>query len=161
MAMLLLLLNAQISLAWLRAPTTLLVFRARRLRLHPALITPRWQRVNHSASSLVASAEACAGLRRRRFFLYLAEFIDAIRPGSFPNMRSRRQHNGRLIKTKMRDRICFPTRLVPGLIFWLSALFIANKAHAALADTVAEYTFPASSLVMSPTRPVSERIPYE
>jgi len=31
--------------------------------------------------------KACAGLRRRRFFLYLAEFLDAIRPGSFPNMR--------------------------------------------------------------------------
>jgi hypothetical protein len=64
--------------------------------------------------------------------LYLAEFIDAIRPGSFPNMRSRRQHNGRLSKTKMRDSICFLTRLVPGLMVWLSALFIANNAHAAL-----------------------------
>jgi hypothetical protein len=109
----------------------------------------------------VDSADAFAGLRRGRFFLHLAEFLDAIRPSSFPNMRSRRQHNGRLIKTKMRDGICFPTRLVPGLMFWLSALFIANNAHAALGDIVAEYSFPASSLVMSSTRSVIERIRYE
>ena len=104
---------------------------------------------------------AFAGLRRGRFFLHLPEFLDAIRPGSFPNTRSRRQHNVRLIETKMRDSICFPTRLVPGLMFWLSALFIANNAHAALGNTVAEYSFPASLLVMSSTRPVIERIPYE
>jgi hypothetical protein len=104
---------------------------------------------------------AFAGLRRGRFFLHLAEFLDAIRPGSSPNMTSLRQRSGRLIKTKMRDSICFPTRLVPGLMFWLSALFIANNAHAALGDTVAEYSFPASSLVMSSTRPVIERTPYE
>ena len=104
---------------------------------------------------------AFAGLRRGRFFLHLAEFLDAIRPGSFPNMRSCRHHNGRLIKTKIRDSICFPTRLVLGLMFWLSALFIAHNAHAALGDTVAEYSFPASSLVMSSTRPVIERIRYE
>ena len=42
LVMALLLLTAQISLAWLRAPTTLLAFRARRLRLHHALITLRW-----------------------------------------------------------------------------------------------------------------------
>src|SRR5438552_10624984 len=76
--------------------------------------------------------DSTAGLRRGRFFLHLAEFLGAIRPGSFPNMRSLRQHNGRLIRTKMRDAICFPTRLVPGLMFWVSALFIANNAHAAL-----------------------------
>jgi hypothetical protein len=63
----------------------------------------------------------------------------------FPNMRSLRQHNGRLIKTKMRDGICFPTRLVPKLMFWLSALFIAHNAHAALGDIVAEYISPVSS----------------
>ena len=79
----------------------------------------------------------------------------------FPNMRSRRQRNGRLIKTKMRNSTCFPTRLVPGLMFWLSALFIANNADAALGDTIAEYSFPASPLVISSTRPVIERIPYE
>jgi len=79
----------------------------------------------------------------------------------FPNMSPRRQHNGRLIKTKMRDSICFPTRLVLGLMFWLSALFIANNADAALGDPIAEYSFAASSLVMSSTRPVIERIPYE
>ena len=90
----------------------------------------------------------------RGFFLHLAEFLDAIRPGSVPNMSPRRQRNGRSIKTKMRDSICFPTRLVPGLMFWLSALFIANNAHAALGDTVAEYSFLASSLVMSPTQPL-------
>ena len=83
-----------------------------------------------------------AALAPRGFFLHLAEFLDAIRPGSVPNMSPRRQRNGRLIKTKMRDSICFPTRLVPGLMFWLSALFIANNAHAALGDTVAEYSFP-------------------
>jgi hypothetical protein len=96
---------------------------------------------------------AFAGLRRGRFFLHLPEFLDAIRPGSFPNTRSRRQHNVRLIETKMRDSICFPTRLVPGLMFWLSALFIANNAHAAfggyccgiqLSGLVASYEFHAA-----------------
>jgi hypothetical protein len=29
---------------------------------------------------------AFAGLRRWRFFLHLAEFLDAIRPGSFPKI---------------------------------------------------------------------------
>jgi hypothetical protein len=111
-------------------------------------------------SSRIVSVGSVAGVRCARFFLHLAEFLDAIRPSSFPNMGSRR-HNGRLIKTKMRDSICFPTRLVPGLMFWLSALFIANNAHAALRDIVAEYSFPASSLVMSSTRPVIERTPYE
>ena len=107
---------------------------------------------------LVESAE---GLRRGGFFLHLAEFLDAILPGSFPILRSRRQHNGRLIKTKMRDSICFPTRLVPDLVFWLSALFIANNAHAALGDTIAEYSFQASPLVISSTRLVIQTIPYE
>jgi YVTN family beta-propeller protein len=48
--------------------------------------------------------------------------------------------------------LCCPRRLVLGLICWLSALFIANNAQAALGDIVAEYSFPASSLVMSPTQ---------
>jgi len=39
-------------------------------------------------------------------------------------------------------------------MFWLSALFIANNADAALGDVVAEYRFPASSFVMHPTRPM-------
>jgi hypothetical protein len=111
-------------------------------------------------SSRIVSVGSVAGVRRGRFFLHLAEFLDAIRPCSFPDMRSLRQHNGRLIKTK-KVMLCFPTRLVPGLIFWLSALFIANNAHADLGNIVAEYSFPASSLVMSSTRPVIERIPYE
>jgi hypothetical protein len=104
---------------------------------------------------------AFAGLRRGRIFLHLAEFLDAIRLGSFPDMRSLRQHNGRLIRTKMRVGICFPTRLVPSLMFWLSALFIANNAHAALGDIVAEHSFPDSSLVMGSSQSIIERIRYE
>src|SRR5262245_36342698 len=50
--------------------------------------------------------------------------------------------------------ICCPKWFVLGLIFWMSALFVTNNAHAALGDTVAEYSFPASSLVMHPTRPL-------
>jgi YVTN family beta-propeller protein len=46
---------------------------------------------------------------------------------------------------------CRPKRLVLGLICGLSALLVANNAHAAFGDIVAQYTFPASSLVMSPT----------
>ena len=42
--------------------------------------------------------DSAASLRRGRFFLHLAEFLDAIRPGSFPNMRSLRQDNGRLFR---------------------------------------------------------------
>jgi YVTN family beta-propeller protein len=50
---------------------------------------------------------------------------------------------------------CFPRRLLLlGLISWLSGSPVANNAHAALGDVVAEYSFPASSLVMSPTRPL-------
>jgi YVTN family beta-propeller protein len=37
-------------------------------------------------------------------------------------------------------------------MLWLSCLFVANNANAALGDVVAEYGFPASSLVMSPTQ---------
>ncbi len=39
-------------------------------------------------------------------------------------------------------------------MFCLSALLITNNAYAALGDILAEYSFPASSLVMSPTRPL-------
>ena len=42
--------------------------------------------------------DGAAGLRSGRFFLHLAEFLDAIRPGSFPNMRSLRKYNGRLFR---------------------------------------------------------------
>ena len=111
-------------------------------------------------SSRIVSVGSAAGVRCARFFLYFAEFLDAIRPGAFPNMRSLRQHNGRLIRTKVRDGVCFPTRLVPGLMFCLSALFIANNAHVALGNIVAE-DFPDSSLVMSSARSVIERIPHE
>jgi YVTN family beta-propeller protein len=68
-------------------------------------------------------------------------------------MRSLQQHNDRQMKTKTQDVFCFPTRLVPGLIFWLSALSFANNVHAFLGDVVAEYSFPASAFVMHPTRP--------
>jgi YVTN family beta-propeller protein len=47
--------------------------------------------------------------------------------------------------------VFFPKRLIVGLICGLSTLFFANNAHAAFGDIVAQYTFPASSLVMSPT----------
>jgi len=98
-----------------------------------------------------------AGLRGGRFLLHLAEFLDAIRPGSFPNMRSLRHYDDRQMKTKTQDVLCCPRRLVPGLMFWLSAAFLSNNADAALGDIVAEYSFPASSLVMSSTRPVIEK----
>jgi DNA-binding beta-propeller fold protein YncE len=39
-------------------------------------------------------------------------------------------------------------------MFWLSALFTANDARAALGDAVAEYNFPASSFAMSPNQPI-------
>ena len=51
-------------------------------------------------SSRIVSVGSAAGVRCARFFLHLAEFLDAIRPGSFPNMRSLRHYNGPLIKTK-------------------------------------------------------------
>ena len=69
-------------------------------------------------------------------------------------MRSLQQHNDRQMKTNRQDVLYFPIRLVPGLMFWLSALFVANNAHAFLGDVVAEYSFPASSFAMSPTRPI-------
>src|SRR5262245_23180020 len=50
--------------------------------------------------------------------------------------------------------VCCPRLLVLGLVFGLSILFIANNVHAALGDAVAEYSFPASSFVMHPTRPI-------
>jgi YVTN family beta-propeller protein len=50
--------------------------------------------------------------------------------------------------------VCCPRRLFPALICWVSALFVANNAHAALGDVVAEYSLPASSFVMHPTQPL-------
>lgn len=44
------------------------------------------------------------------------------------------------------------TRSVLCLICGLGAVFVANKADAAFGDILAQYTFPASSLVMSPTQ---------
>src|SRR6266478_8139074 len=46
---------------------------------------------------------------------------------------------------------CLLRAPVLGLICCLSALFATNNAHAAFGDILAQYTFPASSLVMSPT----------
>jgi YVTN family beta-propeller protein len=68
-------------------------------------------------------------------------------------MRSLRHYNCPLIKAK-KVMLRFRTRLVLRVMFCLSALLIANNAYAALGDTLAEYSFPASSLVMSPTRPL-------
>jgi YVTN family beta-propeller protein len=50
--------------------------------------------------------------------------------------------------------VCCPRRLFLALVCWLSALFIANNARAVVGDVVAEYSFPASSFVMSPTQPI-------
>jgi YVTN family beta-propeller protein len=97
--------------------------------------------------------DSAAGLCRGGFFLHLAEFLDAIWQVLF-HMRSLQQHNDRQMKTKRQDVLCFPTPLVLGLMFWLSALFLANNAHAFLGDVVAEYGFPASSFAMSPTQPI-------
>ena len=94
------------------------------------------------------------GLRGGRFFLHLAEFLDAIRRGSFSNMRSLRHYDDRQMKTKTQDVLCYLRRLVLGLMFWLGASFVAHNAHAFLGDVVAEYNLPASSFVMSPTRPL-------
>ena len=88
-----LLLNAQISLAWLRAPT-----KPSCIQSAPAEAPSR---VNYPLmatrqSSRIVSVGSAAGVRCARFFLHLAEFLDAIRPDSFPNMRSLRQYNGRV-----------------------------------------------------------------
>jgi DNA-binding beta-propeller fold protein YncE len=46
------------------------------------------------------------------------------------------------------------TRLAFCLVCGLGALFVADGAYAAFGDIVAQYTFPASSLVMSPIEPL-------
>ena len=38
------------------------------------------------------------------------------------------------------------------IVWWLSGSLVANNANATLGDVIAEYSFPASSLVMSPTQ---------
>jgi YVTN family beta-propeller protein len=63
-----------------------------------------------------------------------------------------RSRTGGLIKTTMQDISCFLGRVVLSFIFSLSALFVANNTHAAFGDIVAQYSFPASSFVMSPTQ---------
>src|SRR6266446_7725927 len=45
-------------------------------------------------------------------------------------------------------------RSVLCLVCVLGAVFLANAAYGAFGDIVAQYTFPASSLVMSPTEPL-------
>ena len=49
---------------------------------------------------------------------------------------------------------CCPGRLFLVLVCWLSALFVATNAHAALGDVVAESSSPASAFVMHPTQPI-------
>jgi len=66
---------------------------------------------------------------------------------------SLRHYNGRLTKTK-RVMLCFPKRLVLFLILWLSGLLVAHNSDAFLGDVAAEYRFPASAFVMSPTKPL-------
>jgi YVTN family beta-propeller protein len=50
--------------------------------------------------------------------------------------------------------LCFPKRLVLVLILWLSGLLVAHNSDAFLGDVAAEYRFPASAFVMSPTKPL-------
>jgi YVTN family beta-propeller protein len=50
--------------------------------------------------------------------------------------------------------VSFSRGFVLGLICWVSVLLLANNADAAFGDVVAQYTFPASSFVMSPTQPL-------
>ena len=50
--------------------------------------------------------------------------------------------------------LCFSRRLVLGLICCLSVSLVAHNAHGFLGDVAAEYRFPASSFVMSPTQPL-------
>jgi len=71
----------------------------------------------------------------------------------FPYMRSLRRYNGRLIKTK-KVMLCFPRRLVLGLIWWLSGSLVGHNAHGFLGDVVEQYSFRASAFVMSPTQPL-------
>jgi YVTN family beta-propeller protein len=55
---------------------------------------------------------------------------------------------------KMKKMLCFPRQLLLGLICWLNTLIVANNVHAAFGDILAQYTFPASSLVMLPGQPL-------
>src|SRR6266478_1377279 len=54
----------------------------------------------------------------------------------------------------MKNTFCFPRQLILCLICWLNTLIVADNAHAAFGDIVAQYTFPASSFTMSPTQPL-------
>src|SRR2546429_7976357 len=55
---------------------------------------------------------------------------------------------------KMKNTFCFPRQLILCLICWLNTLIVADNAHAAFGDIVAQYPFPASSFTMSPTQPL-------
>jgi YVTN family beta-propeller protein len=80
--------------------------------------------------------------------LHLAEFLRLNSATfAFSHMRPLRQTATRTRTTR------FPRLLVLALICWLSALFTTN-AHAAFGDLVAQYGFPASAFVMSPTQPL-------
>lgn len=54
----------------------------------------------------------------------------------------------------MKNMFCFPRQLILPLICWLNALVVADNAHAAFGDIVAQYTFPASSFVMMLGQPL-------
>jgi YVTN family beta-propeller protein len=71
----------------------------------------------------------------------------------FSHMRSLRHYNGRLIKKK-KVMLCFPPPLVLGLICCVNVSLVAHNAHGFLGDVAAEYRFPASAFVMSPTQPL-------
>ena len=145
-----LLLNAQISLAWLRAPTKPSCIQSAPAEAPSASNTLPWRRVNRSAPSAVGRA---AGVRRARFFLYFAEFLCSNTAMFFSHMRSLRHYNDRLIKKK-KVMLCFPRRLVLGVICCLSGSLVAHNARGFLGDVAAEYRFPASAFVMSPTQPL-------
>jgi YVTN family beta-propeller protein len=55
---------------------------------------------------------------------------------------------------KMKNILRFPRQLLLGLICWLNTLIVADNVHAAFGDILAQYTFPASSLVMLPGQPL-------
>jgi YVTN family beta-propeller protein len=71
----------------------------------------------------------------------------------FPHVRSLGHYNGRLIKKK-KVMLCFPPPLVLGLICCVNFSVVAHNAHGFLGDVAAEYRFPASAFVMSPTQPL-------
>jgi YVTN family beta-propeller protein len=59
------------------------------------------------------------------------------------------------MKTTTRpDRASLAKRFIAGLVCWASALLLADDAQSAFGDILAQYSFRASSLVMSPSQPL-------